>query len=255
MTDQQQPGDVLVEAAKLLDAVRRRVGEAARAATSGPLWDDDEDQDVWAKATKPEPKAPGPRSGADEDVWAKATGPEPEPGPGTPGPRPGDDRDVWARAVEEAQERAKSQDPGKTRDHGRAQDHGTVQDHGTTRDHGTARDRGEARERGRAQDRGKAREDGKTKAGEDVWAHVLAEEPHIATGAPECRNCPVCRAIALARESGPDVRRHVEQAGRSLMEAALDVVAAFERTRSGRAGWPGGAGASARSGRDAADVG
>ncbi|MEV5571151.1 hypothetical protein AB0L06_13970 [Spirillospora sp. NPDC052269] len=145
MTDQ-QPGDLIDEAAKLLDAVRRRVGDAARAAASGsrPALDDD-DEDVWARVTK---DAPGPER---------------------------------------------------------------------------ARGRGEPRVAGESD-------------GEDVWAQVLAEEPHVATGAPECRNCPVCRAIALARESGPDVRRHVEQAGRSLLAALSDVVAAYGRTRSGRSG-------------------
>ncbi|MFG1999908.1 hypothetical protein ACGFNU_12245 [Spirillospora sp. NPDC048911] len=71
-------------------------------------------------------------------------------------------------------------------------------------------------------------------AGDDVWSRATAEDPHIATGAPECRNCPVCRAIALARESGPDVSEHVRQAGQSLMAAAFDVMAAFERTRGPR---------------------
>ncbi|GAA4093932.1 hypothetical protein [Actinomadura miaoliensis] len=83
--------------------------------------------------------------------------------------------------------------------------------------------------------------------GGDVWARATAEAreeerhaphrpPRIATGAPECQDCPVCRAIALARESGPDVAEHVREAGRSLMAAALDVLAAFERTRGGRTG-------------------
>ncbi|MBO2452535.1 hypothetical protein J4573_35970 [Actinomadura barringtoniae] len=66
---------------------------------------------------------------------------------------------------------------------------------------------------------------------DDVWSRATAEDPHIATGAPECRNCPICRAIALARESGPDVRTHVTQAGQSLFAAALDVVSAYDRTR------------------------
>jgi hypothetical protein len=79
----------------------------------------------------------------------------------------------------------------------------------------------------------------------DVWDRAIAEEsaegaaggpaagghgPHIATGAPECRDCPICRAIAIKRESGGDVGRHLREAGRSLVAAALDVVAAFERT-------------------------
>ncbi|WP_207400674.1 hypothetical protein, partial [Actinomadura roseirufa] len=43
----------------------------------------------------------------------------------------------------------------------------------------------------------------------DVWSRATAEPPRIATGAPECRDCPVCRAIAIGREAGGDVRRHV----------------------------------------------
>lgn len=72
----------------------------------------------------------------------------------------------------------------------------------------------------------------------DVWDRAIADEPggdargpHIATGAPECRDCPVCRAIAIKRESGGEVGRHLREAGRSLMAAALDVAAAFDRTR------------------------
>jgi hypothetical protein len=80
----------------------------------------------------------------------------------------------------------------------------------------------------------------------DVWSRAVAEveaagpkdareePPRIATGAPECRDCPICRAIAVARESGDDVREHVREAGRSLLAAAMDVAAAFERTRGPR---------------------
>jgi hypothetical protein len=78
----------------------------------------------------------------------------------------------------------------------------------------------------------------RTGADDDVWSRAVAdkpaEPPRIATGAPECRDCPVCRAIALAREAGPGVQEHVREAGRSLLAAALDVAAAFERTRDPR---------------------
>ncbi|TDC46113.1 hypothetical protein E1281_28730 [Actinomadura sp. KC345] len=83
-------------------------------------------------------------------------------------------------------------------------------------------------------------------AGADVWGTATAEEPRIATGAPECRDCPVCRAIAVGREAGDDVGRHLHEAGQSLMAAALDVVAAFDRTRRNR---PPEASKSARAGR------
>ncbi|MWA01232.1 hypothetical protein F8568_012735 [Actinomadura sp. LD22] len=65
----------------------------------------------------------------------------------------------------------------------------------------------------------------------DVWAAATAEPPRYATGAPECCHCPVCRAIAVSRESGHDVGRHVREAGQSLLAAALDVVQGFDRTR------------------------
>ncbi|MFI0349800.1 hypothetical protein [Actinomadura sp. 9N407] len=89
-------------------------------------------------------------------------------------------------------------------------------------------------EGGAGRDSGRAR----TGADGDVWSRAVADEPadppRIATGAPECLDCPVCRAIALARESGPDVRTHVREAGRSLLAAAFDVAAAFERSRGPR---------------------
>lgn len=74
---------------------------------------------------------------------------------------------------------------------------------------------------------------------DDVWASATAaapppEGPRIATGAPECRDCPVCRAIAVKREAGDDVGRHLHEAGQSLLAAALEVAAAFDRTRRNR---------------------
>ncbi|QKG26489.1 hypothetical protein [Actinomadura verrucosospora] len=73
---------------------------------------------------------------------------------------------------------------------------------------------------------------GRSRGGaDDAWADATADAPRYATGAPECCHCPVCRAIAVSRESGHDVGRHVRDAGRSLMAAALDVVQGFDRTR------------------------
>ncbi|SFN19465.1 MULTISPECIES: hypothetical protein [Actinomadura] len=80
------------------------------------------------------------------------------------------------------------------------------------------------------------REDSAARTGEEA-----APGPRIATGAPECRDCPVCRAIAMKRESGGDVARHLREAGESLLAAALDVVGAFDRTRP-RGGGAGAAG-------------
>lgn len=72
---------------------------------------------------------------------------------------------------------------------------------------------------------------------DDVWGEATKESragywgEHIATGAPECRYCPVCRAIAASRTSGPDVLGHVMSAGESLYAALREAVAGFERTR------------------------
>jgi hypothetical protein len=67
----------------------------------------------------------------------------------------------------------------------------------------------------------------------DVWSEATSDAwgEHIATGAPECRYCPVCRAIAASRTSGPDVVGHVMSAGESLFAAVREAVAGFERTR------------------------
>lgn len=74
----------------------------------------------------------------------------------------------------------------------------------------------------------------------DVWSKATRDEPfdHIATGSAECRMCPICRAIAAARTSGPDVVDYMVDAGESLMSAAREAMAAYERSR--------------RTGRDAA---
>lgn len=67
----------------------------------------------------------------------------------------------------------------------------------------------------------------------DVWSDATSEAwgEHMATGAAECRYCPVCRAIAASRTSGPDVLAHVMAAGESLYAAVREAVAGFERTR------------------------
>ncbi|MEZ5097601.1 MAG: hypothetical protein R2731_16815 [Nocardioides sp.] len=43
--------------------------------------------------------------------------------------------------------------------------------------------------------------------------HELGE--HVATGAPECQWCPVCRAIRAWRETSPEVRAHLTAAASS----------------------------------------
>jgi len=49
-------------------------------------------------------------------------------------------------------------------------------------------------------------------------------EEHLATGAPECTYCPVCRTVHVLREAGPEVRQHLAIAAASLMQAAAGVL-------------------------------
>ena len=42
---------------------------------------------------------------------------------------------------------------------------------------------------------------------------------HLATGAPECRYCPLCTAIAVLRGDRPEVTAKLAEAGTALMAA------------------------------------
>ena len=48
---------------------------------------------------------------------------------------------------------------------------------------------------------------------------------HIATGAPECAWCPVCRTVAAIRQTSPEVRAHLASAASSLMLAVSGMMA------------------------------
>ena len=50
-------------------------------------------------------------------------------------------------------------------------------------------------------------------------------EEHLATGAPECTWCPVCRTVHLVRETSPEVRTHLVTAASSLLQAASALLA------------------------------
>ncbi|MET1059027.1 MAG: hypothetical protein ABWX84_05495 [Nocardioides sp.] len=50
-------------------------------------------------------------------------------------------------------------------------------------------------------------------------------DEHIATGAPECRYCPVCRVVHVVRDVSPEVRTHLMMAGANLMQAAAALMA------------------------------
>lgn len=53
-----------------------------------------------------------------------------------------------------------------------------------------------------------------------------AVDEHLATGAPECTYCPICRGVHLLRECAPEVRDHLASAAASLMQAAAGLLAA-----------------------------
>jgi len=54
------------------------------------------------------------------------------------------------------------------------------------------------------------------------WQHL---NEHVATGAPECRYCPVCQVIGAVRQTSPEVRAHLTSAASSLLQAAAGLLA------------------------------
>ena len=54
-------------------------------------------------------------------------------------------------------------------------------------------------------------------------AHDL--DGHIATGAPECTVCPLCRAISAVRQVSPEVTAHLSAAAASLAQAVAALLA------------------------------
>ena len=58
----------------------------------------------------------------------------------------------------------------------------------------------------------------------ESWAQPRGVEDHLATGAPECTYCPICRTVHVIREAGPDVRLHLASAAASLLQAAASVL-------------------------------
>jgi hypothetical protein len=54
-------------------------------------------------------------------------------------------------------------------------------------------------------------------------AHEL--DDHLATGAPECTVCPICRTVHAVRQLSPEVKAHLAVAASSLVQAAAGVMA------------------------------
>jgi hypothetical protein len=74
------------------------------------------------------------------------------------------------------------------------------------------------------------------------WAKDAAQDAghsvdqHLATGAPECTYCPVCRTVHAVRELSPEVRAQVATAATSLLQAAAGVLARVASDQPGRPG-------------------
>ena len=73
------------------------------------------------------------------------------------------------------------------------------------------------------------------------WAHDVAGgvDQHLATGAPECTYCPICRTVHFVREASPEIRAHLATAAASLLQAAagiLNAVATPPTSSEGRSG-------------------
>lgn len=66
--------------------------------------------------------------------------------------------------------------------------------------------------------------------------HQLDEQAteRIATGAPECQWCPLCRTIHLWREASPEVRAHLAAAATSLAQAVAGMLATDVAERAGQ---------------------
>jgi hypothetical protein len=52
---------------------------------------------------------------------------------------------------------------------------------------------------------------------------------HIATGAPECRYCPLCRLVAVLRGNRPEVTERVAEAASAVADAVRTVADALAR--------------------------
>ena len=61
-----------------------------------------------------------------------------------------------------------------------------------------------------------------------------AADAHVATGADECQLCPICRLIALARGTRPEVFEHLVDATGSMLAALRAAVDAHEASWASR---------------------
>ncbi len=78
---------------------------------------------------------------------------------------------------------------------------------------------------GWARDNGSGVGQGLAGAAEQAAASAREVSEHLATGAPECSYCPICRTVHAVRQTSPEVRAHLAVAASSLMQAAAGLLA------------------------------
>lgn len=78
---------------------------------------------------------------------------------------------------------------------------------------------------GWARDHGGGLGDGLAGMREHVAAAAHEVDEHLATGAPECTVCPVCRTVHAVRQLSPEVKAHLAGAAASLAQAAAGILA------------------------------
>jgi hypothetical protein len=76
-----------------------------------------------------------------------------------------------------------------------------------------------------ARDHGSELGQGLTGFVEHAAASAREVDEHLATGAPECTYCPICRAVHVVRQTSPEVRAHLAVAASSLLQAAAGMLA------------------------------
>jgi hypothetical protein len=62
---------------------------------------------------------------------------------------------------------------------------------------------------------------------------------HIATGSAECKLCPLCQLISLARQSSPELAHRLDDAMEALLALARTALDGLERPRAAKPTRPG----------------
>src|SRR5262245_2855402 len=70
--------------------------------------------------------------------------------------------------------------------------------------------------------------------GEGLSSFADELHDHVATGAPECTWCPLCRTVSAVRQTSPEVRAHLGTAASSLMLALSGMMASRSPRSDGR---------------------